>query len=237
MLANRDSRIGVAGKACVVLASDSQGTHGDLRQSHPKLFRTKHHIVWGLAGPLACTQDLYTRLEAAELSTSPCREEAKAAIRAAMRTTAANFSETTHFEGLFGWYAADEERHYLLWARQDGHIEFERPFGAIGSGWSYCRFGFVRLEFLDFEALSLEVTELVAHMVAEDAVRASAKGVDLPIQLAFVCQGEARVIPAEEVKGISNAVDAFRESQRDFLIKPGSTADGEQRAGIRLRGT
>lgn len=156
-----------------------------------------------------------------------------------MRTASANLGQTNEsapFQGLFGWYAADEDRHYLLWARQDGHVEFERPFGAIGSGSTYCRFGFVRLEFLEYDALPLEVTELIVHMVAEDAVRASAKGVDLPIQLAFACRGEAQVMQAEDVKGISNAVDAFRESQRDFLIKSSTTADESGRFVIRLRG-
>jgi 20S proteasome alpha/beta subunit len=223
----------------VVLASDSQGTHGELKQSHIKLFKTKHDIVWGSAGSLACTQDLYTALQAAGLSRSPNREEAKAAIRAAMRTASANLDQTgeaSRFEGLFGWYSADERRHYLLWARQDGHVEFERPFGAIGSGSPLGRFGFVRSEFLEYDALPLGVTELITHMVAEDAVRASAKGIDLPIQLAFACRGEAQVVQPDEVKGISDAVDAFRESQRDFLVESDSTADEGRRSGIRLRG-
>jgi 20S proteasome alpha/beta subunit len=229
--------LGLQGKECVVLASDSQATHGELRQSQAKLFKTKHGIVWGSAGPFASTQDLYPALEAAELSRNPDREAAKTAIRAAMRTATANLDPTgdaARFEGLFGWYAAEEKRHYLLWARQDGHVEFERPFGAIGSGSPLGRFGFVRAEFLEYEALPLDVTELVTHMVAEDAVRASAKGVDLPIQLAFACQGEAQVVQAQEVKGISDAVDAFRESQRDFLIESRSSVDETGRFEIRL---
>lgn len=145
--------------------------------------------------------------------------------------------DPVRFEGLFGWYASHEKRHYLLWARQDGHVEFERPFGAIGSGSPLGRFGFVRSEFLEYDGLPLEVTELITHMVAEDAVRASAKGVDLPIQLAFVCRGEARILRPEEVEGISNAVDAFRESQRDFLIKPRPAVTNAPSTGIRLRGT
>jgi 20S proteasome alpha/beta subunit len=232
--------LGLQGQECVVLASDSQATHGGLRQSRPKLFRTKHHILWGSAGPFACTQDLYTALEATELNINPDREEAKAAVKAAMSAVHVAQDEspgpTARFEGLFAWYAAEESRHYLLWARQDGHVEFERPFGAIGSGSDLGRFGFVRSEFLEYDGLPLEVTELITHMVAEDAVRASAKGVDLPIQLAFVCRGEARIVRPEEVEGISDAVDAFRESQRDFLIKPQPSAEGE-RFVIRLRGT
>jgi 20S proteasome alpha/beta subunit len=225
---------------CVVLASDSQATHGELRQSQPKLFKTKHDIVWGSSGPFACTQDLYTALEAADLGASPGREEAKSGIRAAMRTATASNDQTgepPRFEALFGWYAADEKRHYLLWARQDGHLEFERPFGAIGSGSTFGRFGFVRAEFLEYEALPLEVTELVTHMVAEDAVKASAKGVDLPVQLALVCRGKSQILRPDEVKGISDTVDAFRESQRDFLVESRPTFGERRRSGIRLRGS
>jgi hypothetical protein len=133
-----------------------------------------------------------------------------------MRAATANLGqsgEPPRFEGLFGWYSADDERHYLLWARQDGHVEFERPFGAIGSASTLSRFGFVRAEFLEYDALPLEVTQLVTHMVAEDAVRASAKGVDLPIQLAFACRGEAQVLQPDEVKGISDAVGRVARSR------------------------
>lgn len=173
--------LGLQGKECVVLASDSQATHGELKQSQPKLFKTNHGIVWGSSGPFACTQDLYTALEAADLSACPGREEAKSAIRSAMRTARATLGQggpPAHFEGLFGWYSNDENRHYLLWARQDGHVEFERPFGAIGSGSTLGRFGLVRSEFLD----------------------------------------------------------AFRESQRDFLVESRPSDEQSRRAGIRLRG-
>jgi 20S proteasome alpha/beta subunit len=224
----------------VVLASDSQATHGELRQSQPKLFTTCHGIAWGSAGPFACTQDLYTALEAAELDDNPDRERAKVAIKGAMRAASANLGrsgDSSQFEGLFGWYAAEESRHYLLWARQDGHLEFERPFGAIGSGAGLGRFGFVRAQFLEYDALPLSVTQLITHMVAEDAVRASAKGVDLPIQLAFACRGETQVMQPENVKGISDAVDAFRESQRDFLVGSPATGGTAGRFEIKLRGT
>ncbi|HVW46248.1 MAG TPA: hypothetical protein VHA76_04280 [Solirubrobacterales bacterium] len=214
--------VGLQGKEGVVLASDSQGTHGEIRQSQTKLFKTDYGLIWGLAGPFAAAQDLYTSLEEADLKANPGREVTKSTIREAMLATAGDLRTGTgqapRFEGLFAWYDAASGRHYLLWARQDGHVEFERPFGAIGSGSVLGRFGFARSEFLEFGTLSLELTKMVTHMVAEEAVKASPKGVDLPIQIATASHGETHVLRRSEVSAIEDTVAFFRESQRELLL-------------------
>jgi 20S proteasome alpha/beta subunit len=229
--------VGLQGKDGVVLASDSQGTHGEIRQSQTKLFKTNYGLIWGSAGPFSGTQDLYTSLEGADLEPNPGREVTKAAIREAMLTAAANLGTgagpSPPFEGLFAWYDGVGDRHYLLWARQDGHVEFERPFGAIGSGSVLGRFGFTRTEFLDFRALPLELTKMVTHMVAEDAVKASPKGVDLPIQIATASHRDIRILRSSEVSAIEDTVAFFRESQRELLItSEAPPADGGV-AGLR----
>ena len=76
--------VGLKGAGGVVLASDSQATRGEIRETQAKLFKTKCGVVWGSSGPFAGTQDLYTALEGVDLPVNPGREEAKLAIRKAM---------------------------------------------------------------------------------------------------------------------------------------------------------
>jgi hypothetical protein len=107
------------------------------------------------------------------------------------------------------------------------------PFGAIGSGAVLGRFGFARSEFLEFDTLSLELTKMVTHMVAEEAVKASPKGVDLPIQIATACKGDTRLLRPTEVSAIEDTVAFFRESQRELLITSDVPPDEGGFGGLR----
>lgn len=230
--------VGLKGAGGVVLASDSQATHGEIRESQTKLFKTNCGIIWGSSGPFAGTQDLYTALENMDLPPNPAREEAKGAIRKAMLSVVSGLplvgDAPARFEALFAWYDSAEDRHYLLWATQAVHTEFERSFGAIGGVGSLGRFGFSRSAFLRFDTLPLETTKMVAYMVAEEVVRASSKGVDLPIQIATVSKGDARILRSDEVEAIDDTANYFRERQRDLLVTTEPSADTLQR-GIRPR--
>jgi ATP-dependent protease HslVU (ClpYQ) peptidase subunit len=226
--------VGLKGAGCVVLASDSQATYGELKQSQTKLFKTPYGVIRGSAGPFSATQDLYTALDVADLTSNPSREETKAKIQEAMRVAIAKLPDGASFEALFAWYDATENRHYLLRGLRNGHVEFDQTYGAIGSAETLGRFGFTRTEFFKFPNLPLETTRLITYMVAEEAVKASSKSVDLPIQLALVSGGEAQVLRADEVEGTSNAVGFYRERQRELLTgDPPSPSDGQR--GLRPR--
>jgi 20S proteasome alpha/beta subunit len=228
--------LGLKGADGVVLASDSQATYGELKQSQTKLFRMRYGVIWGSSGPFAATQDLYTALEATDLPSDPGREEAKAVIGKALASAISKLPDEdgfrSPFEALFAWYDADDKRHYLLRGPRNGQLEFDRTYGAIGSAEGLGRFGFTRNEFLRFHTLPLETTRLITYMVAEEAVNASSKAVDLPIQLALVSHGEARVLRPDEVEGTSNAVGLYRERQRELLIADIQPSGDEQR-GLR----
>jgi ATP-dependent protease HslVU (ClpYQ) peptidase subunit len=230
--------VGLRGADGVVLASDSQATYGELKQSQTKLFKMKYGLIWGSAGPFAATQDLYTGLEAADLRPNPGREEAKALIADAFGSIIKRLPDDggsrRQFEALFAWYDANEKRHYLLRGLRNGHVEFDPAYGAIGSAETLGRFGFTRTEFLRFRTLPLETTRLITYMVAEEAVKASSKAVDLPIQLAFVSGGEARILSQAEVEGTSNAVGLYRERQRELLTGDGRPPTVAPK-GIKLR--
>jgi hypothetical protein len=206
----------------VVLASDSQATYGELKQSEQKLFRTPHGVIWGSAGPFSATQDLYSALDATDLPMNPGREEAKGALQGALKVAIEKLpfdgGIRPPFEALFAWYDAAEDRSYLLRGHRSGHVEFDRTYGAIGSAAVLGRFGFTRTEFVQFPSLRLKTTELVAYMVAEEAVKASAKGVDLPIQIGLVSRGEARILRSDEVEEAGGMVSIYRERQRRLLV-------------------
>jgi 20S proteasome alpha/beta subunit len=154
--------VGFRGADGVILASDSQATYGELKQSQTKLFRMPYGVIWGSAGPFSATQNLYTALEAARLPSDPSREEAKTTIQAAMRSTIDRLPDEggvkQAFEALFAWYDAGDDRHYLLRGTRNGHVEFDQTYGAIGSAENLGRFGFTRTEFMRFRTLPLETT-------------------------------------------------------------------------------
>lgn len=230
--------VGLRGADGIVLASDSQATYGEVKQSQPKVFKMSYGVIWGSAGPYGATQDLYAALETVDLRSNPPREEAKATLGEAWRSTVEKLREQDDvqpFEALFAWYDVESQRHYLLRGLRRGHVEFDPTYGAIGSAEGLGRFGFIRNEFLQLHTLPLETTRLVTYMVAEEAVKASSKGVDLPIQLAFASRGKAGVLRSDEVEGTSNAVGLYRERQRELLIPDGRPRDDVQR-GFRPRG-
>lgn len=212
----------------VVLASDSQGTYGGLKRPTPKLFKTRFGLVWGTAGPLSASQTLYTELDKLGLDPNPCREDAKAGIRQAVLATARELdesgskSEESAFEGLFAWYDRGDHRNYLLRVRSNGDAEFMTQYGAVGSSKQIAEFGFFgfnRSEYLDYKTLPLETAKMLAHMVADDAVRASAQGVDGPIQLAVVTASESTVLRERELQPVRDTAAAFQMHQLDFLVR------------------
>ncbi len=231
--------VGLRGAESVVLASDSQGTHGGMKQERRKLFKSGS-LVWGTAGELAASQTLYTELEKVGLKPNPDRESAKAGIQRAMIATADQEVGPRPpgdgwFEGLFAWYSATERRTFLLRARHDGRVEFMPRYGAVGSSAQIGEvgfFGFSRSQFLDYETMSLEQTKMLTFMVAEDAVKASAKGVDLPIQAAVVSPEETAVLHDDELKAVNDTVTAFRMHQLDFLKRPEAPSASQSGPGL-----
>lgn len=212
--------VGLRGANGVVLASDSQGTHADLKRPVQKLFKAKCGLIWGTAGPLGGAQELFTEFEKLDLPLNPRREDAKKAIANAIKVSAARLDlnqESTRFEGLFAWFDGLDRRHYLLLARQDGRTEFMTPYGAIGSGGSLGFFGFSRSAFLDYKTLQLEQTKMLVYMVAADAIEASAKGVDGPVQMAVVSNDTSAVLRKDEVQQVQETTAAYQLHQVDFL--------------------
>ncbi len=229
--------VGLKGAGGVVLASDSQVTHGAIRESQTKLFKTSCGVIWGSSGSSAGTQDLYTALEDLNLPPDPGREETKGAIRAAMLSAASKLpqvGDASRLEALFAWYDSRGDRHYLLRATQAVHTEFEPSCGANGSVSTLGRFGLSRSAFLRFDTLPLEATKMVSYMVAEEVVKASSQSVDLPIQIATVSRGDAHILRSDEIDAIDDTANFFRERQRDLLVTTEPSTD-TSRKGIRPR--
>ena len=76
------------------------------------------------------------------------------------------------------------------------------------------------------------VPEERGHTVADDAVRASAKDVDGPIQLAVVTPSEALVLLEEDLKPVRDTAAGFREKQADLLVRRGRPEDPGGAAGL-----
>lgn len=214
----------------VVLASDSQITvDGGLKARARKLFCSRHRIVWGTAGPVPAAQAIEARFKELILDPNPDRDSGRKGVRKVMLAAADDMKGPDGqiaggmFKGLFAWYSKDEDRFHLLRARSDGIVELEEQgFSAVGSPSSeelarFAFFGFSSSEFLEYETLPSEVAKMLVHTVTDDAVKASAKGVDGPIQLAVVTAQGAGVLDAADLKPVQDTATAFKMHQADFL--------------------
>jgi proteasome beta subunit len=224
----------------VVLAADSQRTEGSLRETFPKLFVSPSGIAWGGAGNIAIQQEVYAGLRDLARPAHPSRDAGREAIVHALvaareRATASLENPTpasSDFQGLFAWYSEREGRTFLLRALSTGYAEFARRYAAVGGPSGFARFALSTSEYLEFETLSLEAAKMVAFNVADDVIRASASGVSPPVQLAVVHAGGEAVVAELERRGLEDTVAAFREHQRDFLVR-GEEALAERDTGLR----
>ena len=212
----------------VVLGSDSQITfERRLKTRAPKLFCSRHRIIWGIAGPVPAAQSIEAHFNKLGLDGDPDRESGRIGVRKVMIDAANDMREADggltggHFQGLFAWYSKDESRYHLLQARSDGTVEFkEEGYGAVGSSWDFAQFaffGFGSAGFLEYETLPSEATKMLVHTITDDAINASAQGVDGPVQLAVVTATGAGVLLAAELKPVQDTAAAFKMHQADFL--------------------
>jgi hypothetical protein len=135
-------------------------------------------------------------------------------------------------EGLFAWYGPDG--FHLLRVPQNNPPEFAPRFDAVGGDLNrlLARFAFTRSEHLGYETLPLAAAQMIVFTVADDVIRASPADVGGPVQIALVTEGSARVMPADKLQPVEDTVDAFREHQREFIVRDEPTG-GEGDTGIR----
>lgn len=229
----------------VVLASDSQVTvEGGLKTSAQKLFRTPHGIIWGTAGPVAAAQAIAAQFDQLIMDGNPGRDMGRKGVREAVLAAAADMKGPDgqlaggHFKGLFAWYSAVEQQHYLLQARSDGVLELqEQGYAAVGSPSSqelarFAFFGFTSSRFLEYETLPQETAKMLIHTITDDAVNASAQGVDGPIQLAVATASEAAVLEEADLKPVQDTAAAFRMHQADFLKRTEGPDESDGASGL-----
>jgi 20S proteasome alpha/beta subunit len=212
----------------VVLGSDSQITfERRLKTRVPKLFCSRHRIIWGIAGPVPAAQSIEAHFNKLALDGDPDRESGRMGVREVMSDAAKDLRGADgglaggHFQGLFAWYSKDESRYHLLQARSDGTVFFkEEGYGAVGSSGDFAQFaffGFGSSGFLEYETLPSEAAKMLVHTITDDAINASAQGVDGPVQLAAVTAAGAGVLLAAELKPVQDTAAAFKMHQADFL--------------------
>lgn len=222
----------------VVLASDSQVTvEGGLKTTAQKLFCSRHGIIWGMAGPIAAAQAVAANFDQLIMESNPGRDTGRQGVKKVMLGAAGDMKRPDGhmagglFKGLFAWYAADDEKYYLLQARSDGTVELqEQGYGAVGSSSSselarFAFFGFSSSGFLEYDTLPLEAAKMLVHTVTNDAVNASAQGVGGPIQLAVATALGADVLAKADLKPVQDTAAAFKMHQADFLKRTEGPAE------------
>ncbi|MEA2385575.1 MAG: hypothetical protein QOH72_5546 [Solirubrobacteraceae bacterium] len=223
----------------VVLASDSQRTEGGLRDDRPKLFSTPSGIIWGTAGSFAIQQELHDRMT--RLEPNPGRLAVRDALVAAVRDARATVTDqiddpspaATTIEGLFAWYSQEEGRTFLVKILTNGHSEFAPRYDAVGSPHPRGLAGFAlrASEHMEYATLPLHAGQMVAANIAGDVIRACSSLVGFHVQVAVVDAAHAGVLPADELTPLAHTVSAFRDHQKNFVVRDTPT-EGED-TGVR----
>jgi 20S proteasome alpha/beta subunit len=224
-------QVGVRGRAGVVLASDSQRTEGGFRETVQKLYCTGNGIIWGTAGSIAVQQMLWDAVKDVQIAGYV---ETRAKIIRVFTETKAQIEDTSEAfktEGLFAWYHPTDGFHLLRVPSNEHGAEFATRFQAIGIR-DAALFSLSSSSYLEYENLPVESLKMIAFKATDDVIRAAAQGVGQPIQLAAVTTAGAVVMTPEDVRGVEDTLAAFREHQRDFLVRvePPTT---EQDTGLR----
>lgn len=210
----------------VVLAADSQRTQGSMRDYVTKLFPSPCGILWGTAGPIPLQQELDGAMHELTVGRHPRAIEGKAAVVAAFRSAreramaaVADPSPTaTSLDCLFAWHSQTDGATFLLRVYGDGIAEFHPEFTAVGNGGEMARFALSRSDYLGLSGLALDPAQMIAFEAADDAIRATATGLGLPVQVAVVTATRCGVLPSAERKALEDTVSVWREKKRGMLV-------------------
>src|ERR1043166_6767109 len=174
----------------IVLASDGQVTHGDVRAVGEKLFPLSRHCAWGGAGEVALIQRVKESIAATSVDQplSLLRDQLANAIKQCVTSLLQLDFRTQFFQGnpqaLLSLHPGDfvfaecRPGPTILHVTSYGTPEWiERPF-AIGNG---ATFAYALLQKYHRTSLGIEQASLVALKVIEEAIQVGAYGLGPPI--------------------------------------------------------
>lgn len=202
-----------------------------MRESVTKLFASRG-IIWGSAGSIPAQQYLATAMRNLAVDVSKQQvADARDAITAAVAEARRQVREATgrdsdvadRIDCLFAW--RDRDGYHLLRVPYNNPPEFVERSVAIGSpqAESFGRFALSSREHLEFETLPLDAAKMVSHDAVTDVIRAAPVGVGGGVQIACVAEDGARVVPADQIEPIRDTVSAFREFQKDYIVRQAPT--------------
>jgi hypothetical protein len=140
----------------------------------------------------------------------------------------------TTVAGLFAWYSETDGRDFLLRAHGDGQRELHAKYTAIGAEpRRLALFALNSSEHLEYATLPLEAAKMVAFNIADQVIRDSSSGVGLPVQIAEVTRDGIGIVQADELRALEDTVAAFRERQRDFLVRRDDASGPSRDTGLR----
>ena len=213
----------------VVLASDGQATSDaagqPTRAPVRKLFDVGGRVAWGAAGSIGLQQTLHAELAALNGHSGDAgqlRRRLASVVTPLQQAAMRDFvpfagSDPPELACLFCWCDAGGPR-ILSIPRTGSDHQFHERHAAIGSGDIFAELTVRSIAHLGSADLSIEQAKLVAYRTVADAIDVAAVFLGPPIQMYVVtAEGTERVLQEEIDGGLADAVEVWRERQREAL--------------------
>lgn len=220
----------------MVLASDSQGTLGAVRQEWQKIFIQHDNMAWGGAGNLGIVQrvreHISTNLSLPSYFNAMPSDQIKTRVSDAVtkvvrpllvdRRLTATDNELTDY--LFVGHSSRGSFIINLGSNLMDMDHITVGYHAIGSGGPLPLLALAGLAHYDIRNRTLREAKLIAYRVMEDAIRVASQGLGMPIQMIEISKpttghGRARALGDDEISELGTAVLQWKDIEADSLSR------------------
>lgn len=233
----------------LVLASDSQATAQaaggtPVRFDAPKIDKLGKHILFAGTGAQGCSQRVKAALDphAAKFSLSKPKGETASSIHGLANTVQkesygafvqyAKEAQPEAWGGIFCGWAKDGP--WIMEIDLNGGWQFHDPVAATGSGYAFAYLAIAHVQHYDVGNQPLNIAQAIAYRAIETTCTVSAFGVGLPVQMGVVLAKGASQLGAEEIDGIKDSVNLWKEQEQDSLgvLAGGQVPSDEAQEGL-----
>jgi len=221
--------LAIPAKDGIVIASDSQVTHGQIRWQEKKIKQLNQHCLWGAAGELALIQRVEEFIQQMPNKNQPLsilREILSDIVKQAIaimlqKDFRTQFIQPPNPELLLLLHPGDfmfvewRKSPKILHLLSNGTTEWiNKPF-ACGSG---APFAYALLQKYQGCEYDLQKATLLAYKVLEESIETGSYGLGYPIDIWYINNDGVKNLSEEEIAALEDASRGLREAEIKLFL-------------------